>query len=62
MNVPKEYNTEAKCLSTNPLLLPKEDVPGIMSPTDKGILKKKNNNKTSVAPRVSFAQKTPTRT
>ena len=34
MNIPKEYDDEAGRLLTHPLLLPKEDISGIMSAAD----------------------------
>ena len=55
MNVPKEYDDKAERLQTHPILLPKEDVPGTMSATDKAVLKK-TKGKVSFAPCVSFAQ------
>ena len=57
MNVPKEYDDDVECLIIHPLLLPKEDVPGIMTAADKVILKK-TNDKIYFAPDVSFVQQT----
>ena len=58
MNAPKDYNNKAEHLRTHPLLLPKEDDPGIVISADKAVLKK-TNDKISFSPRVSLAKKTP---
>ena len=60
-DVPKEYDYEAECLLTHPLLLLKEDVQSIMSTADKAVLEK-TNDRLSSAPHVSFAHKTTTDT
>ena len=60
MNVPKEYDDEEERPRTHPLLLPKEDIPGTMTATDKVVLKK-TNDKILFAPNVSFAQRKPLR-
>ena len=60
-DIPKEYDDEAECLLTHPLLLLKEDVQGIMSTADKAVLGK-THDRLSFALHVSFAHKTPTET
>ena len=57
MNVPMNYDDEAECLRTPPLLLHKRDKLGTMTTADKIVLKK-TNDKISFAPDVSFAQRT----
>ena len=61
MNVPKDYDDAAERMSTHPLLLPKEDVPGTVPAADKTVLKK-TNNKISFAKNVSFTQQKSLRT
>ena len=53
MNVPKEYDGEAERLLTHPLLLPKQDIPNIITKPDKAALKKTNDT-ISLARRVFF--------
>ena len=59
MNVPREYDNEAKHLLTHSLLLSNEDVPGTMTAADTAVLKQTRDN-IYFEPRVSFAQKTST--
>ena len=56
MNVPKDYDDAAERMSTHPLLLPKEDVPGTVPAADKAVLEN-TNGKVYFAPNISFAQR-----
>ena len=56
MNVPKDYDDAAERISTHPLLLPKEDVPGTVPAADKTVLKK-TDDKIPFAPHVFFVRK-----